>query len=148
MVESNPDEFKHSKPGAICYNTVVDFAHSGATVLVEIVTSQEKSQASLINIARQAINKTGGFTKSFTQSTEWIPSRIERICRFCKQSFILKKSFAKYCSNACRVKAYQWRHKFTIKSAACPEAGRKPRACPESCCRLAISCACNDCQLC
>jgi hypothetical protein len=111
MVQSNPDEFKHSKHGAICYNTVVDFAHSGATVLVEIVTSQEKSQASLINIARQAINKTGGFTKSFTQSTEWIPSRIERICRFCKQSFIPKKSFAKYCGNACRVKAYQWRNK-------------------------------------
>lgn len=106
MKEQSNQVKKHS---LVLYDTALDFSASGASVLVQIATKEEKSQSSLLNIARQAINRTNGFSRHITDDVTSFCYNREKLCLYCKRPFKPVRSDQKFCCAAHRVRACEQR---------------------------------------
>jgi hypothetical protein len=93
------------------YESALDFRNSKTSVLIQIIAKDEKSQNSLFNIARQAVNRTSGFTRNLTNTAQISYDR-QKICLYCQRAFRAKRSDQKFCKTSDRVRAYQIRKHF------------------------------------
>jgi hypothetical protein len=97
-----------NSPRKHVYNAAIQFSNSKSTVDFRIVSEREKSQQSLINLARQGLAKISGF-QDVTQCNGLL--REDKICIFCKRGFRAKSDNARYCCMRHRVAAFRRRKK-------------------------------------
>jgi hypothetical protein len=88
------------------YGAAIEFCNSKSTVDFRIISEREKSQQSLINLARQGLARISGF-QDVTQCNGLL--REDKVCIFCKRAFRAKSDNARYCCMKHRVAAYRRR---------------------------------------
>jgi hypothetical protein len=86
------------------YSSAIQFANSKSLVDFRIITEKQRTQASLINLARQGLAKISGFEDVTYSNTT---SAAEKICGFCKRAFRAKSDRVRYCCMKHRVAAFR-----------------------------------------